>query len=218
MGKITTWIMILLCVASLVFQGCATYRDKAFVKQDMMSLSPLKVVRHETPSFNKLTPGGTAGGLLLGGVIGLAISAELSGKKLREKIEIPDFGQLVMDKFVARAEKEILNWPAMDIEQKPLDSEYSHKSGNTLEFKLPYNPYLTFEKGGCFGSVTTVTLKNTNGNILWKKTFAYLSKTYDRQRKIEEFEADSGKLLKEEMNFAAEETVSDFIKHFKGEK
>lgn len=169
MGKITTWIMILLCVASLVFQGCATYRDKAFVKQDMMSLSPLKVVRHETPSFNKLTPGGTAGGLLLGGVIGLAISAELSGKKLREKIEIPDFGQLVMDKFVARAEKEILNWPAMDIEQKPLDSEYSHKSGNTLEFKLPYNPYLTFEKGGCFGSVTTVTLKNTNGNILWKK-------------------------------------------------
>ena len=80
----------------------------------------------------------------MGGVIGLAISAELSGKKLREKIEIPDFGQLVMDKFVARAEKEILNWPAMDIEQKPLDSEYSHKSGNTLEFKLPYNPYLTF--------------------------------------------------------------------------
>ena len=55
-----------------------------------------------------------------------------------------------MDKFVARAEKEILNWPAMDIEQKPLDSEYSHKSGNTLEFKLPYNPYLTFEKGRLF--------------------------------------------------------------------
>ena len=33
---------------------------------------------------------------------------------------------------------------------------------------------------------------------------------------MEEFEADNGKLLKEEMDFAAEETVSDFIKHFKG--
>lgn len=217
MRKITTWIMILLCVASLVFQGCATYRDKAFVKQDMTSLSPLKVVRHETPNIWKFSPGGTAGGLLLGGIIGLRVSAELNGKKLREKIEIPDFGQLVMDKFVARAGKEIPNWPAMDIEKEPVNAEYSYKAGNILEFKLD-NPCLTFESGGCFYSITTVVLKNMNGNVLWKRSFGYLSKEYGRQRKLEEFEADNGKLLKEEMDFAAEETASNFIKHFKGEK
>lgn len=217
MRKKITLVMIMACVISTVFQGCATYKDKAFVNQDMTALSPLKVVRHETPSFNKFTPGGTAGGLLLGGVIGLAISAELSGKKLKEKIEIPDFGQLVMDKFVVRVGKEIPSWPVMDVEKEPVNAEYSHKAGSILEFKHAYNPYLTFEKGGCFGGVTTVMLKNANGNVLWKKTFAYLSNWYDRQKKLEEFEADNGKLLKEEMDFAAEETVSNFIKHFKGE-
>ena len=218
MRKKFTLVMIVVCIISTVFQGCATYRDKAFVKQDMTLLAPLKVVRHETPNIWKLSPGGTAGGLLLGGIIGLRVSAELSGKKLREKIDIPDFGQLVMDKFVARAGNEVPNSPAMDIEKEPINSEYSYKAGNIVEFKLTYNPCLTFEKGGCFGSVTTVMLKNMNGNVIWKKTFAYVSKEYGRQRKLEEFEADNGKLLKEEMDFAAEETVSNFIKHFKGDK
>jgi len=217
MRKKFTLVMIVVCIISTGFQGCATYRDKAFVKQDMTSLSPLKVVRHETPNIWKFSPGGTAGGLLLGGIIGLRVSAELNGKKLRGKIDIPDFGQLVMDKFVARAGKEVPNWPAMDIEKEPVNAEYSYKAGNILEFKLD-NPCFTFESGGCFYSITTVVLKNINGNVLWKRSFGYLSKEYGRQRKLEEFEADNGKLLKEEMDFAAEETVSDFIKHFKGEK
>lgn len=218
MRKNITSVMIMVGIISTVFQGCATYRDKVFVKQDMTSLSPLKVVRYETPNILKLSPGGTVGGLLLGGPIGLRVSAELSGKKLREKIEIPDFGQLVMDKFVARAGKEIPNWPAMDVEKEPVNAEHSYKAGSILEFKLTYNPYITFEKGGCFGGVTTAVLKNANGNVLWKRSFGYLSKEYGRQRKLEEFEADNGKLLKEEMDFAAEETVSNFIKHFQGEK
>ena len=166
MRKKITLVMIVVCIISTVFQGCATYKDKAFVKQDMTSLSPLKVVRHETPNIWKFSPGGTVGGLLLGGVIGLRVSAELNGKKLREKIDIPYFGQLVMDKFVAHAGKEIPNWPAMDVEKKPINSEYSYKAGSILEFKLAYNPCLTFEKGGCFCSVTTVLLKNSNGNVL----------------------------------------------------
>ena len=44
MRKKITLVMIVVCIISTVFQGCATYKDKAFVKQDMTSLSPLKVV------------------------------------------------------------------------------------------------------------------------------------------------------------------------------
>ena len=66
-----------------------------------------------------------------------------------------------------------------------------------------------------FMSQTTVTLKGATGDILWEKNYAYKAADFDRRFSAEEYEADSAKLLKEEITFAAEETVADFIENFK---
>lgn len=53
---------------------------------------------------------------------------------------------------------------------------------------------------------------DSKGIVPWGKDFAYDSREYKRYRDIEELKADNFKLLREEIEFAAEATVSDFIK------
>ena len=72
--------------------------------------------------------------------------AKIEGKK----IDIPDFGQLVMDKFVAHAGKEILNWPAMDVEKSLLILSILIKQAVHWSLSFHTTHTLTFEKGGCF--------------------------------------------------------------------
>ena len=59
---------------------------------------------------------------------------------------------------------------------------------------------------------------DSGGNLLWEKSFTYTSRKFNRNSNLDEFEADNGKSLKDEIKFAVEQTVSDFIGHFKAEK
>lgn len=68
-----------------------------------------------------------------------------------------------------------------------------------------------------FLSHVVATMKDSEGSVLWKKNFLYSSKKFDRKRSIDEYKADDFKLLKEEIEFAAEKTTTDFIEHFKRE-
>ena len=225
MKKTTAWLIVFIWAVSLpFFQGCTT--DKPFIKKDVASLTPLKVIRYETPGILRSTmaetlflttvavalPGGSALILLNDGY------CKTRGETMQTKI--PDFGYIVMNRFVEKMNQEASKWPLLAVRSEPVGEDYAEPC-TLIEFKvkrLAYG-YLDFVRGGGNGflSKTIVTMKDPNGEILWQKSFTYLSKDFKRDKNIDEFEADDGKLLKEEMEFAAEKTVSDFIAHLNGE-
>ena len=132
---------------------------------------------------------------------------------MSEKAQIPDFGELVTRKFVARARAEIPNWPELTTRDEPVEGPYAHASGTLLKFKVNEIGLSSYPADK--GFVASVTVKMAlRDKVLWRRTFAYESKKYGRERALEEFEADGGKLLRAEMEFAAETTVTDFITHF----
>ena len=185
-----------------------------FVNRDSNSLGPIKVVMYKTPKINVATLGGlflqSLGGLLTAPV-GISINKN-AAQKVEGGVELLDFGGFVMMHFSERAGQEISNWPQMVIMDQPVNKGYESADGNQLEFGV--------DKWGVAGryfySLTIVTMKNSEGQILWKKAFSYHSSTYGRGMAFEEFLANNGKLLKEEVAFAADLTVSDFINHLKG--
>ncbi|GAB4410364.1 MAG: hypothetical protein OHK0032_06140 [Thermodesulfovibrionales bacterium] len=211
-------------VSLLLLQGCTT--DRHFVKKDGLLLSNLKVVRYETPGILRSTMAETfflttAAVALPGGSALLVLSDEYAkarGEKMQ--VKIPDFGYLVMDKFARRLKRERPDWPVLTVVEKPLKEEFTEPC-TLIEIRvkrLAYG-YLDFIRGGGNGflSKTVITMKDPEGDVLWQKSFTYLSKDFNRDRDVDEFEADDGKLLKEELEFAAEKTVSEFFKHLKGE-
>ena len=226
MKKITGLMTGYVLVFSLLFlQGCAS--DTPFVKKDTQSLSPLKVVRHETPPILRSTMAetfflSTAAVALPGGSALLVLSDEYSKTRGGDmQMKIPDFGSLVMNKFVEKMNGGAIKFPVFTVENKPVVEDYT-ESCTMIEFKikrLAYG-YLDFIRGGGNGVLTksVVTMKDSNGDTLWEKNFSYSSKDFERSKEIEEYEADDGKLLKEELEFAAEKTVSDFIAHLNGEQ
>jgi hypothetical protein len=140
----------------------------------------------------------------LGGV-GAGLGVGLAKGEVDKNAPISDFGKLVMDKFIERATREIPNWPTTTLEERPIGGDYSYKSGTLLTFNVIG---LIFVFGEGFGSGVVVTMTDLEGNVLWKKRFSYASRRFDRKRSIDEYEADNFNLLKEEMEFAAEKTVS----------
>ena len=211
MKTITARIMVFVCLGSLVFQGCAM--NKPFVHDDLRVISSLKVVRHQTPEISDLGASVFLGFLLLGSP-GLAIAAVMEEEATKREPPI-DFGELVMTKFVERVSREIPHWPTMTVQEQPIGDDYTFKSGTLLEFEVTQLT-LHFLQG--FMASVNATMKNSEGDVLWQKSFWYKSRDFDRQRSIDEFKGDNSKLLNEEMKFAADKTVSDFIEHFKGEK
>jgi len=194
--------------ALLLIQGCAT--DKPLVKRDLASLTPLKVVRHNTPEIKIHTVGGMVlGGLLFGG-FGMEAVGAARGKALREQSSLPDYGQLVMSKVIERLPKEIPDWPRMIVEDKPVESDYVYKPGFLLAFDIDaMTRYSVGPKG--FNAITSAEMHGPNGDLIWRKQFFYSQHQSGRDRELNELEADNAKLLKEEMDFAAEKTVTDFI-------
>jgi len=226
MKKTIASLIAFTCMSLALFlQGCAS--DTPFIKKDTQSLSPLKVVRHETPPILRSTMAetfflSTAAVALPGGSALLVLSDEYSKTRGGDmQMKIPDFGSLVMNKFVEKMNGGAIKFPVFTVENKPVVEDYT-ESCTMIEFKikrLAYG-YLDFIRGGGNGVLTksVVTMKDSNGDTLWEKNFSYSSKDFERSKEIEEYEADDGKLLKEELEFAAEKTVSDFIAHLNGEQ
>lgn len=226
MNKVNAILTVSILFFSLfLVQGCAT--DKAFVKNGQTAIAPLKVVRYKTPGIIRKNVNETfllsaAAVALPGGTVLTAIGddyAKSRGESMQQ--QLPDFGQLVMQKFVEQLGKGQAIWPRLIIEDKPA-IEGHIETETLLEFRvqrLAYG-YLDFMNGAGHGflSKTVVTMKEPRGKVLWQKSFTYSSKDFDRGREIDAFEADDGKLLKEELAFAIEKTVAAFIEDFNAEK
>ncbi|GAB4490203.1 MAG: hypothetical protein OHK006_22780 [Thermodesulfovibrionales bacterium] len=223
--------------AALVSAGCAGTSTQALGKRDMAALAPIKVVRHETPGIMKSTKTET-------GILALATIAAPGGSALLfvgdaysqargsgTQAFIPDFGSLVMDMFVEEVSAVRSDWPAMTVVPEPLKEETPERS-TVIEFNVNRLAYgsidLTrggiileqgFEKGFVadgFLSKTTVTMKDPEGDVLWQKSYIYLSKDFDREKTLDELEADDYVQLRQEMTFAAQKTVADFVRHLNG--
>lgn len=226
MRRVDVYLSIFTLALSLVFiSGCAT--DKAFVRNGQPAIAPLKIVRYKTPGIIRKNVNETfllsaAAVALPGGTVLTAIGddyAKSRGESMQQ--QLPDFGQLVMQKFVEQLGKRQAIWSKLIIEDKPA-IEGHIETETLLEFRvqrLAYG-YLDFINGAGHGflSKTVVTMKEPRGKILWQKSFTYSSKDFDRGREIDAFEADDGKLLKEELAFAIEKTVAAFIEDFNAEK
>ncbi len=238
MKKATPWSLVIVFAVSLsLLQGCAS-SDTPFAGQNLSSLVPITACRYETPGIMKST--GTETALLAlvtiaapGGSALLVVGdsyAKARGSETQTKI--PDFGYLVMSKFLDRMAKERTDWPAMTVIQEPLKEDFSEKC-TVMEFKVNRIAYgsIDLTRGGIalqrgldkgvvsngFLSKTTVTMKDSQGEVLWEKSYLYLSENFDRGMSVDELEADDFGLLKEEMEFAAEKTAADFLEHLNGE-
>lgn len=223
-------------VSSVCLLGCV--QNKPFVRKDIASLTPLKIIRYETPKIRRVTAADvamrTATYLDITGLSLLAYGASGTGFV---KGSLPDFGKLVTDKFVERASTEIHNWPATTVREKPIKKiaaqlpprerykqqrklrqveikATSISSGTLLVFNVELA--IHYEQG--FVSGIQATMKDSKGNIFWQQKFIYMSKNFGRKVSIDKYESDNYRFLREEIDFAAEKTVSIFIEHFKGPK
>ena len=230
------WPAVLAVVLLLSF-GCSAKYDHAFTKKDLALRGPIKVVRLETPGILKSSgaetgflalatiavPGGSAL-LLVGDVYGKARGAGSQNM-------IPDFGAVVMEKFLEGVPKAEPVWPQLTVVSEPIKEQTSGLS-TVIEFDVKRLAYgsIDLTRGGValergldkglivdgFLAKTVVTMKAPDGEVLWQKSYLYLSKDYDRGMSLAELEANNYDLLKEEMLFAAEQTADDFLKHLVG--
>lgn len=184
--------------------SCAT--TKAITRQDLSAIKSVSVVRYTTPQMPEITAGKQLVGFLLLGGIGAAIAIEASKK------DAPlDFGEIVLQLFMDRVTKQIPEWPAMAIMEKPVESK-ELPPGPTLALRIRL-----IELSDSLGLRTFSTIEMTRGDgaIIWSKWFQYYSRQADRMRSVDEFKADNNKLLNEEMHYAAERTVDAFIEHLR---
>jgi hypothetical protein len=238
MKKATKMLIVLFLIAFLsCLQGCAS-GNKRFVKKDISPFEPIKVCRYETPRVIKST--GTETAFLAAITIGapggsaLLVLGDEYGKLrgLETQAKIPDFGSLVMDKFLEHMKSARPDWPALTADPAPLKEDFSEKC-TVIEIRVNRVAYgsLDLIRGGIalergfdkglmskgFLSKTTITMKDPQGEVLWQKSFIYLSENFGREMSFDVLEADNFMLLREEMDFASEQTVLDFIDYLNGE-
>jgi hypothetical protein len=238
MQKRDSWFLqIIIVVALFLNQGCASTSSQALLNHDRAALGPVKMVRYETPGILKSSgtetgvmalatlavPGGSAL-LVVGDAYGKARGAETQSR-------IPDFGSLVMDKFLESVNQTAPGWPQLSAVKEPLKEEPILKT-TTIELDVKRLAYgsIDLTHGGIvmdrgmgkgviadgFLSKTVVTMKDSQGEVLWQKSYVYLSEDYARVKSLDELEANDYSLLKEEMMFAAEKTAQDFVNHLNG--
>jgi hypothetical protein len=217
MKKTYTKVAAFIFIAVMVIQGCAL-PNQPYVKKEAAEATPLKVVRYLTPDIRRYSLGEgvaifVAGSVILSPFIGLPIySIYHDIKKLPNDQDIPDFGKLVMDKFINRAKNEIPGWPAMLVEEKPIWEAQKDVSNYILEFKADA---LEIKDSKGLRFTTIVTMKDKEDNVIWEKGYKYTSEQFNHKVDYDQLKKDGYKLLKEEMFFAADATVADFIEHFK---
>lgn len=236
MKRISPWLMAsVLIISSLLLGGCGA-SNKELVKKDFPAAEPIRVCRYETPGIMKST--GTETTLLAlvtlaapGGSALLVVGDEYNkARGSGTQSKIPDFGSLVMNKFAEQVKNARPDWPALTVIPDPLKEDFSDKC-TVVEFKINRIAYgsidltrggIALERGldkGLFATglltKTLVTMKDNSGEVVWQKSYVYLSENFNREKSVDELEADNFKLLKEEMEFAAEKTVADFVDHLK---
>ncbi|MRR15229.1 MAG: hypothetical protein EG826_02105 [Deltaproteobacteria bacterium] len=218
MKKFLSVVLSLIITVCLLLQGCGL-PNQPYIKKDASEAAPLEIRRLETPDYRVYSPAGMAGSMIVGGVLlgalgaGIAYGIHYFTTIQSTNPEIPDFGKMVTDKFVERSAKDIPNWPAMNVADKPVASGAPlAPKGYTVVIKIVDIRIVT-DSG--LGIESVIKMFDQNYNVVWEKGYFYDPNNFSRRANYEKLKADNFKLLKEEFVFAADTTVNDFITHFK---
>lgn len=207
-------LVIAICV---VLQGCSL-PNQPYVKKDASEAKPLEIRRIETPNHRVFSPLGMASTMIVGGVLfgvlgaGVGYGIHYLTSIQSSNPEIPDFGKMVTDKFIERSAKEIPNWPIMNVVDTPVEANaLPAQSGYTIVVKVADIRMVT---NSGLGIVTVIKMFDQNNNAVWEKGYLYDPHNFSRGVDYETLKADNFKRLKEELVYAADITVTDFITHF----
>jgi hypothetical protein len=217
MKKLCSKILTLIFLSGMAIGGCS-HPAAPYIKKDTSTITPLKVVRYISPDIRRYSLGeGVAvfagSAIILDPLIGMLVfSIYHDIKKVPDDQGVPDFGKLVMDKFVERAKNEILNWPVMNVEEKPIWEDLKDPANFILVIKAD-TLEIKDSKGLRF--TTIAKMKDKEDNVIWEKGYKYSSEQFNHNINYEQLKLDNFKMLKEEMIFAADATVTDFIEHYK---
>jgi hypothetical protein len=203
-------------LALLSITGCAV--NKPVEAQRLKAISSIEVVRIATPEIQRHSGATIAGGGLLFGGFGMEAVGEEAGKELRERCKLDDFGVLVTREFIEQVPKQIPGWPIMRVREAPVEAGYVAKDAYMLQFQPGVAMLYTFGAFKGFSIAVTATIASPSGEELWKYNTFYSQKKAGREREIEELEADSCKLLKEEMQHAARVIAGQCVTDLSGQK
>ncbi len=218
--KRTKWL-VLVGILCFLAQGCAA--NKPLTVKNMQAVPSIKVVRTGPPGYLKETAGSQAAaftGIMfgaIGGAIGGGISASMqakNGKQLAEKYCLPDVNKMITERFVERVRTDLPDWPKLDVVETPVAKDYKPGPGYVLMIKGGGVNVNSMTYGFIMGATATMT--GPGEEVVWEKGYLYKSSDFSRSRSIESLESDNCKLLKEELDFAVDKIVSEFIRHLKG--
>jgi hypothetical protein len=203
------FIVILLII---IIQGCAT--NVKYERKDSMNLASVDVIRYESPKLREPKIGAMIAGAILAGGAGAAIASTF-GEKSSFYIN-----GLISDKFVFKVKEEIPGFPRMVVQSEPVNDDQPQMQRPYIELRTKNFAlgYMGLAFGGGYGLVveSVAMFFDKQGEVLWRKSFAYVSGNFKRSKSsVEEFKLDNGKILVDEINFAADTIAMDFVKHLK---
>jgi hypothetical protein len=190
-----------LIASALVVSGCAR---QAMTRQDFESAKlPISVAWLKTRDLR--TP--TWAGLVLS-IYGAYLD-EKSAEKMKKEIVVPDMGFEVASRFMS-IWREKGAAPEMVLLQAPIENDHRFP-GASIVFKIVEQFYIGAD--GRLVATCRITMKDNSGNTIHKNLEWFNGYSLNRKRRsLDEFKADNGKLLVEEMKFASQYIADKFVK------
>ncbi|HVN96904.1 MAG TPA: hypothetical protein VMT62_10770 [Syntrophorhabdaceae bacterium] len=216
--------LLLISAIIMVLQGCAA-PEQRLDRQMLGNPASIKVARFEPVKLRKPTSGSKVAAatsyplaVLTGGIgAGAAAATTLAlesnaGEELSVRVQLPDYSEIVMGRFVETAQSEISDWPKMYIDNNVLRTNEAQNecliAFRVVRARVAPASGLTIS--------TDAEMFTPDKKRVWARRFTYRSSDFRRCTDLGMLEADQGKLLHEEWEYAAKQTVADFIAHLKG--
>ena len=219
--------VLLVAALIVVFQGCATNPYKSLDKEKFSSATSVKVARYEPASLRKPSTGSKVAavasyplsiflfGIPAGAAAATTIGIESrNGAELSERLKLPDYSELLLTKFVKAAQTEIPDWPKCSIDNEVF-TDNRKEGGYHIVFRV-FQARVSPATG--LNMATDAEMFAPDQTRIWGRRFYYSSADFERFTDLEKLEADEGKLLHEEWQYAADQTVAYFISGLKEEK
>lgn len=215
-GVILRWVPVFSAML-LYLSGCAA-TGKQLSRDDLKPINSMTAAQLKSPPLLKETTGSTVAGVTgmmfgaIGGGIGGAIQykmMESNGKELQEECKLPIYGELVFKQLIEKIPSEVTGWPKIVVKNYPISDEAEITNDYALLVSVKT---IKVKDGTGLTAWTTAKLRDPQGNILWEKSVEYQTKKFSRQCDLDILEAEKGRLLHEEYQFAVENTVLTLIK------
>jgi hypothetical protein len=219
--------LLLITVLIMAFQGCASNPYKSLDREKFGSAASVKVARYEPAKLRKPSTGSKVAAVatyplslvFLGVGAGVAAATTLgieakNGAELTERTKLPDYSEILMTKFVKAVQEEMPDWPRCSVVNEVFTDDRK-EGGYHIVFRV-FRARVSPASGLTMG--TDAEMFASDQTRIWGRRFTYSSADFNRCTDISTLEAEEGKLLHEEWQYAADQTVAYFVSRLKEEK